>query len=118
MSPMCAALMTAMSPMCTMCCPISITTSTGLLSKQKKLLFPSQDGVTVLSDDGNKMMGRGDVGGKGAGSGAGGGEGRDVLTLSGKDGRADSVKTGCDGGLENGVVGKNEGAARCEHRPG
>ena len=94
MSPTCATLVTAMSPMCIMWCPMSITAVTGLPSRQKKLLLPSQDGATVSDDDdGNKMIGRGDVGGDGAGAGAGG-EGRDelfVINGSNVRGRDDSV---------------------------
>merc|ERR1719232_2230788 len=94
MSPTCATLVTAMSPMCIMWCPMSITAVTGLPSRQKKLLLPSQDGATVSDDDdGNKMIGRGDVGGDGTGAGAGD-EGRDELFVicgSNVSGRDDSV---------------------------
>ena len=98
---------------------------TGLPSRQKKLLLPSQDGATAGPDDddeGTKMIGLGDVGGDGAGAGAGGDccDKSFVVNGSNAGGRDDSAKLGGDGGeaAENGAVGKNEGAARCEQRLG
>ena len=124
-SPTCAALVTAISPMCIIWCPISITVVTGLPSRQKKLLLPSQDGATGPDDDddeGTKMIGLGDVGGDGAGAGAGGDccDKSFVVNGSNAGGRDDSAELGGDGGeaAENGALGKNDGAARCEQRLG
>ena len=91
--------MTAMSPMCITWCPISIMTVTGLPSRQKKLLLPSQDAAAVSDDDdGNKMIGRRDVGGDGAGTGAGGDGWDELFAINGNNarGREDSVKVGGD----------------------
>ena len=69
-------------------------TVTGLPSRQKKLLLPSQDAAA----DGNKMIGRGDVGGEGAGTGAGGEGWDELFAINGSNarGREDSVKVGGD----------------------
>ena len=74
-------------------------TVTGLPSRQKKLLLPSQDAAVVSDDDdGNKMIGRRDVGGDGAGTGAGGDDWDELFAINGSNarGREDSVKVGGD----------------------
>ena len=98
MSPTCATPVTAISPTCIMWCPISITVVTGLPSRQKKLLLPSQDAAAVSDDDdGNKMIGRGDVGGDGAGTGAEGDDWDELFAINGSNARGeDSVKVGGD----------------------